>query len=138
MMGKPTDPNYQRKWRGDNPSRVAEYATRYRLKNPAKILLWSARVRAKKRGLLCTIVEADIVIPSICPVLGIPIFLDLAAHRAAKHPPNSPSLDQIRPGVGYIPGNVRVISWRANELKRNGTLAEMLLVVADLERIQDR
>jgi hypothetical protein len=38
---------------------------------------------------------------------------------------NSPSLDRIVPEVGYIDGNVRVISDRANRLKSNRTLVQL-------------
>jgi hypothetical protein len=40
----------------------------------------------------------------------------------------SPSLDRIDPSRGYIPGNVQVISNRANLLKRDGTLREIVLL----------
>lgn len=34
---------------------------------------------------------------------------------------------------GYVSGNVRVISYKANALKRNGTLEELKKLVAWLE-----
>jgi hypothetical protein len=36
--------------------------------------------------------------------------------------------------LGYIKGNVRVISYRANAIKRDASLDEMRLLVAYLER----
>jgi hypothetical protein len=67
---------------------------------------------------------ADIVIPSRCPLLGID--LDLAA---AKFAPNLPSLDRFDNGKGYVRGNVWVISWRANLLKRDADFAELETLV---------
>ena len=47
---------------------------------------------------------------------------------------NSPSLDRIRPQLGYVAGNVRVISNRANHLKSNGTISEFEAVLAYMKR----
>jgi hypothetical protein len=60
-----------------------------------------------------------IVIPPVCPVLGIPIVL------GEQRSGNSPSLDRITPKLGYVPGNVRVISDKANRLKGDRTLSEL-------------
>lgn len=42
-------------------------------------------------------------------------------HRYA----GSPSLDRISPELGYVPGNVRVISDKANRLKGSRNLTEL-------------
>ena len=47
----------------------------------------------------------------------------------------STSIDEITPGLGYVTGNVAVISWRANSLKRDGTLADLEKVVVWLRRV---
>lgn len=59
----------------------------------------------------------------ICPIFGTE--LDWFAE---KHHANSPSLDRVDPTKGYIPGNVRIISFRANCIKNNGTAEEHLLI----------
>ena len=41
----------------------------------------------------------------------------------------SPTLDKTIPALGYVPGNIAVISWRANRLKNNGTLEELEALV---------
>lgn len=46
----------------------------------------------------------------------------------------SPSLDRIDSSKGYVKGNVRVISARANMLKNNATVEELTLVLKDLKR----
>ena len=94
-------------------------------------LLYAARGRARKSGLPCTITVDDIVIPEICPVLGIPLFPSVGNGR--KHPaliPNSPSVDRLDNDKGYTPDNIRVISMRANDIKSNATLDELEAVVA--------
>jgi len=106
----------------------AAWMRAWRQNDPRGPMLVSARARAKAKGLLCTITKADIVIPSICPVLGIPI-----RPNAGRHDDNSPTLDRIYAEHGYTRWNVRVISYRANNLKSNMTLAECRLILKDLE-----
>ncbi|QOC54153.1 hypothetical protein [Caulobacter vibrioides] len=91
----------------------------------------AARSRAKAAGVPATIIAADIVIPSHCPVLGIPLFRRLGRKGGCD---NSPSLDRIVPEFGYVPGNIVVVSRRANRIKNDATLEE-LERVADFYRI---
>lgn len=49
-------------------------------------------------------------------------------------PNNSPSLDRMIPALGYVASNVRVISYRANAIKRDATLDELRALVAYVER----
>jgi hypothetical protein len=48
--------------------------------------------------------------------------------RGAK--PNSPSFDRINndPAIGYVRGNVNIISQRANQIKSDATAAELQAV----------
>ena len=98
-----------------------------RLSNPVPFMILAARSRAKRHSVPFSITEADIVIPSHCPILGIPL---VTASGKRGSTPNSPSIDRIRPELGYVPGNVQVISHRANAIKNDATLAE-------LERVGD-
>lgn len=82
-------------------------------------LVARAKDRAIARNLPFTITRNDVVVPTICPVLGIP--LKTGQKRAAT----SPSLDRIQPRLGYVPGNIRVVSDRANRLKGSLTLLQL-------------
>jgi hypothetical protein len=87
--------------------------------NPENGLLKLAKQRCKKSGVLCTITIQDIVIPEFCPILGVKLeFGDMNSRD------NSPSLDRIKPELGYVPGNVAVISYRANRIKNEGLADE--------------
>ena len=88
-------------------------------------MLWDARRRAKNKGLPCTITEADTAVPEVCPVLGLTF-----TPGVGKNCDTSVSLDRLIPSLGYVPGNVAVISWRANRLKGDAT-AEELRKIAD-------
>lgn len=83
-------------------------------------MLALARYRAKRDGIPFDLSAADFEIPDVCPVLGIE--LQRGRGRAT---PQSPSLDRLRPELGYLPGNVVVVSNRVNVLKRDATLEEM-------------
>jgi hypothetical protein len=61
----------------------------------------------------------SITIPAVCPILSIPIVL------GERRSDNSPSLDRLVPEKGYVPGNVRVISDKANRLKGDRTLRQL-------------
>ena len=87
-------------------------------------MFYSARARAQRRGLPCSISPLDIYIPECCPVLGVKLAVGIGRGRGVGPANNSPTLDRIDPELGYVPENVRVISWRANRLKNDGTAAE--------------
>jgi hypothetical protein len=105
------------------------YLRRYRNNNIEIVMFKDAKRRALQKGLDFNITIDDIVIPDVCPVLGVPIF------RGDGRPcDNSPSLDKIIPEKGYVKGNVRVISFRANSLKSNATLEEVRKILEYMER----
>lgn len=84
-------------------------------------MLKSSRIRARAKGLPFTISLDDIPSPLVCPALGIKIDWDSRNSSG----PASPSLDRLRPERGYVPGNVRVISHRANSIKNDATPTEL-------------
>lgn len=86
-----------------------------------------ARSSAKQRGLEFTITESDLHWPEYCPVLGIK--LDYHAVRGSRRA-DYPSFDRWDTTKYYVPGNVFVISWRANWLKSDATAEELSAVAA--------
>lgn len=103
--------------------RKAEYR-KSRDKDPRIQMLVSAKTRAKQLNLTINITIDDIVIPEICPLLNIPIFRKPYGQRGSFLP-NSPSLDKIIPELGYVKGNVQVISMKANAMKYNASIEEL-------------
>lgn len=89
------------------------------------VLLRNARMRAKKFGLPFDLVLSDIVIPAVCPVLGIAITPGRGKRLNAN---GSPTVDRIVPALGYVRTNIAVISWRANRLKSDAAPEELLRV----------
>lgn len=93
--------------------------------NQEKWLFYSAKGRAKKAGCLFNLEPADIVIPDVCPILGIKLVKGEGRVTAA-----SPSIDRIRPELGYVKGNIQIISFRANTIKSDATADELEKVAA--------
>lgn len=106
-------------------------------RNPAAYMLSRARKRAMQSGVPFTITVSDIVIPERCPVLGTRLVIAEKMFRSGGTggADDSMSLDRIVPSLGYVPGNVAVISWRANRLKGTGTLQELETLVAWLRTV---
>lgn len=90
----------------------------------------SARHRARKKGWEFSITEEDITIPEECPILGIPLLLGSYNDYDA-----TPSLDRKDPTLGYVPGNVLVVSMRANRFKSDARLDELRKLVRFLEAL---
>jgi hypothetical protein len=112
---------------------LAEYAKRWQEdKGPAYRLWAGARSRARKQGIPFDLEINDIIIPDKCPVFGVP--LERAEGKGAAD--NSPTLDKLIPSLGYVKGNIAVISWKANRLKSNGTLQDFEALVDWLRSVQ--
>jgi hypothetical protein len=110
-----------KEYRRKNRDRRLAYEQNWRTSNPERRLLSNARQRARLYDLPCNLELSDIVIPKYCPILGIKLGR-VAGGKGQVH--DSPSLDRIRPELGYIKGNVAVISMRANVIKNCGTVEE--------------
>lgn len=107
---------------------VREYAE----KSIEQLMCERAKSRAKDKEVSFNLTESDIMVPDVCPALGIK--LSRSDGRPATD--NSPSLDRIIPELGYVSGNVVVISYRANMIKSNASLEEILAVASWLGTIE--
>jgi hypothetical protein len=100
---------------------------------PKRFIYTRAKQRADELHREFTITQADIEdIPETCPVFPW-IRLALPTGKGRGDYPNGPSIDRIDSSRGYVPGNVRIISKRANLLKSDGTLREFEALVRDLK-----
>lgn len=87
-------------------------------------MLSQASRNAKVKGVPFSLTREDFEIPQQCPVLGIPLHFT----RDAKPFDNSPSLDRIVPDLGYVAGNVVVVSLRCNRIKNDATVGELVSI----------
>jgi predicted transcriptional regulator len=98
-----------------------DYYERLKSSRPEVLLLRSAKQRAKTKNLPIDITLEDIIIPEYCPILKIK--LECSKGNASK---NSPSLDKIIPELGYVKGNIQVISNLANTMKWDANFKELV------------
>jgi hypothetical protein len=90
-----------------------------------KYLVRSSRNSAKQRGLEHTITANDITIPTHCPLLG------------TKLEYGNISLDRIDNTKGYVPGNIMVMSGKANFMKRDASWEELVLFAQNILKLHD-
>jgi len=91
-------------------------STGWKWRNIERYLFLSCRNRAKRLGLEFNLTMEDFIIPELCPVFKTPILLEKGD--------GSPSVDRIDNTKGYIKGNVKIVSHRANTIKNIGTADE--------------
>ena len=90
---------------------------------PARHMLNNSKQRAKRAGLEHNLTIDDIVIPDYCPVLGIKLETgDRRNHY------NAPSIDRVDNSKGYIKENIMIISTKANILKKDATIDELIMI----------
>jgi hypothetical protein len=111
-------PEYHREWRTRNLDSGRNATRKWRAKNPEKKLWMMARIRARKADIPFDIEPEDIHIPEVCPVLGFQLVVGGDSRTC-------PSLDRIKPELGYVKGNIQVISYKANVMKSNATFEEL-------------
>jgi hypothetical protein len=70
-----------------------------------------------------TSVYVSSLIPDICPVLGIPLKRD---HKGCT--PASPSIDRIVPELGYVRGNIIIVSQLANQIRNCASPSQIIQV----------
>lgn len=112
---------YRRKWMADRRDKTRGDWSRDNVLSPIQ-------ARARRLKIPFSIAMDDIPLPLRCPILGIPL-----KRGEGVCSPNSPSVDRIIPALGYIPGNVAVISMRANAMKNMYSLQELRALIAWLE-----
>lgn len=116
--------SYQKVLYQTDPEEAQRRQRLYVARNPAKRMALAAKKRAQKKGLSFTITASDIHVPENCPCCGVKMEARVGLSQSGGQP-QSPSLDRLDNTIGYEPGNVAVICWRCNELKRNATLSEL-------------
>lgn len=104
-------------------------------------LLMRIKSKCKKQNIPFDLTLDDLVIPTHCPIFGIPLSFGVKTSNVFRDkrgqvtvPMDSPSVDRIVPEKGYVKGNIVVISYRANLIKTNASVSE-LIQVADFYKM---
>lgn len=135
---------YNKQWRIDNKEKATLSSAKYRASHRDEILAYSkeynastrmmlsgVKSRCKKHGIEFNLTIDDILVPETCPMLGIPM-----EYGVGYRTDNSPSIDRIDNTKGYIKGNVHVISMRANRIKNDSTLSELVMIVKYMSTLE--
>jgi hypothetical protein len=119
-----------RRWQMANSDKRKAVRFTFRQTYPERHLLTSVKCAAKAQAIPFNITADDLPVPTHCPVLHIPLVV-----TQDKRTDNTPSVDRIIPSKGYVRGNVRVISWRANRQKNDADHNERILHGEDAKRL---
>lgn len=100
----------------------------YRIQNWRMKMLWQAKATAARKNIAFDLDESDIVIPTHCRYLGVPLTQSLGNGVVWSNT----SLDRINPALGYVKGNVEVISRKANSMKNMATVEELCIFAKNI------
>ena len=116
-----------RRWNAQNKDYRNAYHRKYEASRTNESrLLRSSKPRAIEEGVPHTISVEDIIINDNCPVCELPMSRSNIRGGTAR----SPTLDKVRPELGYVPGNVAVICKYCNSAKGSAS-AELHRRIAD-------
>lgn len=105
----------QKAARDADPNKFRQRTHKSRLKHSARVMVSDARHRAVRKGVPFALNRAEtdklqaIVDAGVCEISGLPF-----ATGARFRDPRSPSIDRIKPELGYVSGNVRIVLWALN------------------------
>ena len=114
---------YQQRYREDNKEQFAMWNKKSYYLDLRRRLYNGAKARSKQKGFVFDLCLSDIIVPDVCPVFGVPFVWGAGINDY------SPSLDRIDSSLGYVKGNVAVISTLANKLKSTATPQQLLQIV---------
>jgi hypothetical protein len=128
------DRKRQHEYRKAHLAQYAEYQRNRRLKYPQEALVNQAKSRAKKFGLPFNLSVETMKWPTHCPILKMELDYNKTnpGSRVIRH--SVPTLDRKVNELGYVLGNVFVISHRANRIKSDATATELRAVLAYMEQ----
>lgn len=112
---------YQKEYNKANADKMKEY----RQANADLRMLYRIKNRSKVKGLEFNLEVEDILGVTHCPVFGWELKRNLEGQQGNR--PNSPSVDRIIPELGYVKGNIQILSQKANTMKLDATPEELLM-----------
>lgn len=98
-------------------AKVTVATRKWQINNPEKYAVSRCKHAAIKAGVPFDLKPEDIFIPDVCPIMKVPFESNT---RYAS------SVDRLVPELGYVKGNVWVISKIANQMKSDSTPDERM------------
>lgn len=123
-----------------SPQGICRACTRTRLNGKNRMRsdkvafrMWeNAKQRAARDNLPFDIEPEDCAVPALCPVFGLPFVLGGGAAERMKR---GPSIDKFKKELGYVKGNVFIISGMANTIKNQYSTAQVRAVADWMEKV---
>ena len=113
---------------------AAAYSRQWGRAHPKRQMFSSKRAQAQLAGLEFSLIFDDIHFPERCPILGLLLDYSFGGKGGRNHA-DSPSFDRINPGLGYVPGNVAVISMKANTMKSDRTAEDLRAIASWMDNM---
>ncbi len=85
--------------------------------------------RALEKGIPFNLDVEDCQAPACCPVFGTAFGPNLPWYQRA-------SIDRVKPELGYVKGNIRIISQLANSIKSTANSVQIRMVADWLEKVE--
>jgi len=131
------NPEARKEYYQKNKEALAEYSRKYKEKNKEarkeSIMVIRSKKRAKRKNLSFNLTTEYIkeIWPedNKCPALGIDLKRGIIVQDC------SPSLDRIIPELGYIKGNVQIVSNLANRIMSNATPDQVIMVGEHFKKV---
>jgi hypothetical protein len=120
-----------KRWKEKKEAVQEAHKALYKTKNGRIIRFFdSAKKRAKAKNLEFNLDLEFLrsIAPDNCPVFGFPLSWDSWGEQNGLAQEDSPSLDRIDCKKGYTKDNVIWISWKANRLKNDATIEDLLTI----------
>jgi hypothetical protein len=119
-----TDPEFREAWTAKN--------RQYHREDYRRRMFYMAKGRAAKLGVPFNLETLeDIAYVTHCPVLGVELVIGAGLHHDF-----SPSLDRVVQELGYVKGNVIVVSFLANKIKSNATPEQIMAVAKFYKKLE--
>jgi hypothetical protein len=90
--------------------------------------LVTAKIRARSLGIPFDLTLEGLSVPDVCPIFNTPMSW------SNKLTNDTPSLDRLIPEKGYVKDNVAFISMRANRIKSDASLEDLLKITEWMQR----
>ena len=127
---------WQKKYYKKNKEIIIVRNSKYRNSHPEVAMVSSAKKSAASKRLPFNIDTEYLreILPedNKCPVLSFPFKKGIKTWHDS-----SPSLDRIIPKLGYIKGNVQIISWFANRIKSDATPEQLMTIATYYKKITE-
>jgi hypothetical protein len=101
-----------------------------RKKNPLRTMISNTKSSAKKRNIYFNLTEEDLVIPEYCKYLEIKLTINAGEGLIDS----AATIDRIDNNKGYTKDNIQIISHKANIIKNNLSINDLILFLKNIEK----